>query len=134
MFSGTHFEEFNREKHIFPKDAAGFIPPEGSDAKVFVWKMALIGYRDIGKSACEVELYVPLKERSRWSTKGFWQEFYRIPFKKLGYRCMVARTDNPLVVDMLQREGWIPYHFDKEDGDSYYITPSMIRHRTGHLN
>lgn len=105
-------------QQIFPSAVqAGFLPMEhdyrgttktyhigganGSDV--------LVAYDDLGKGIWEVSLMVEPEHRRRWGSKAFWRAFYRIPFDTLGCTMLIAETTNPIVISMLEREGWVAY-------------------------
>jgi len=125
LFSQHH------EKMFCHTEAAFFIPDEPhdvSDTLTYVidgsnGSKVLVSYKDAGEGTWEVSLYVNHADRTRWGNKAFWRQFYSIPFNTLGCKVLVAETENPIVISMLEREGWMSY------ADGWWgIKRHMVRH------
>src|SRR6218665_2374375 len=92
-----------RHVALLPPAAIGFIPTTVEEAKqCFAAEKdgqptVLVGYAPLAENACEVQLCAYPGQRGRWGNKAFWRDFYRIPFEVLGYRCMIARTNDKIV-------------------------------------
>lgn len=72
--------------------------------------------------SCVLQMYVKPKFRGRVFTKQFFKQIYAICFDAFGFETMLAKCDNPLMANILERINW------NKIEQYHYIQRGMIKH------
>ena len=72
----------------------------------------------------EAQLFVKEEWRGRALTRSTWKQFYTYVFDIFNFKELVARTENPLMANILKRENW-----REISEDFWLITKDKVRYK-----